>query len=268
MSLFADRAPDPALPVWKAHEDRSMRPPTVSVIVPTLNEAANLPHVLPQIPDWVLEVVIVDGHSTDDTVEVACSLRDDVRVVLQSGKGKGDALITGFAASSGDIIVTLDADGSADPAEFPVFVGALMSGADFAKGTRFAQGGGTADMETYRRLGNWGLRIVTKVLFGGRFTDLCYGYNAFWRTALDHIQPDVDGFEIESVLSIRALRADLRIVEIPSFEAARIHGTSNLRTIRDGFRVLRAIVRERVRRKRPVVIDLLRLERPRAPGDG
>jgi glycosyltransferase involved in cell wall biosynthesis len=240
---------------------RSLQAPTVSVVIPTLNEAKNLPHVLPLIPDWVHEVVIVDGRSTDRTIEVAQELRPDVVVVREMSHGKGAALIAGFHASTGEIIITLDADGSADPREFPAFVGALMAGADFAKGTRFAQGGGTTDMEVHRRLGNWWLRMVAKLLFGGRFSDLCYGYNAFWRSALAHIQPDADGFEIESVLSLRALRADLRIVEVPSFEAERIHGTSNLRAVRDGIRVLRAILRERFSRQTAAVIDLRSLER-------
>src|SRR5437868_14684742 len=106
---------------------------SVSVVIPTLNEAENLPHVLPRIPDWVDEVLLVDGHSTDRTVEVARELRPDIRIMMQEGRGKGAALRTGFTAASGDLIVMLDADGSTDPAEIPAFVGALLAGADLAK---------------------------------------------------------------------------------------------------------------------------------------
>src|SRR5690606_11884999 len=143
------------------------------------NEAKNLPIVLPRIPKWVHEVLIVDGRSKDNTIEVAKQLLPDlVKIVKQSGKGKGDALRAGFEAATGDIIVMLDADGSMAPEEIPLYIGALMAGADFVKGSRFLQGGGTDDMEFVRYLGNLGFTMTVRVLFGGVYSDLCYGYSA------------------------------------------------------------------------------------------
>jgi Glycosyl transferase family 2 len=220
---------------------------TVSVVVPTLNEVRNLPFVLPRIPAWVDQVVLVDGGSDDGTVEVARALLPDVDIVHEFRPGKGAALQAGFRAAYGDIIVTLDADGSADPAEIPAFVGCLLAGADYAKGSRFAQGGGTRDMELLRKAGNWGLRLLVQLAFGGRYSDLCYGYNAFWRHVLPVIDGDADGFEIETLMNVRVLAARLRVAEVASHEEARIHGESHLNTFRDGFRVLRMIVRERRR---------------------
>jgi hypothetical protein len=220
---------------------------SVSVVVPTLNECRNLPHVLPRIPAWVDEVVLVDGGSDDGTVEVAQALLPRIRVVREYRPGKGAALQAGFQAARGDIIVTLDADGSADPAEIPAFVGCLLAGADYAKGSRFAQGGGTRDMELLRKAGNWGLRLLVRIAFGGRYSDLCYGYNAFWRHVLPVIEGDADGFEIETLMNVRVLAAGLQVAEVASHEEARIHGESHLNTFRDGFRVLRMIVRERRR---------------------
>lgn len=218
---------------------------TITVVVPALNEAENLPHVLPLIPAWVSEIILVDGHSTDATVEVARALCPNIRVVQQQGRGKGAALRSGFAAAQGDIIVMLDADGSTSPQEIPAFVGALLSGADFVKGSRFMQGGGTADMPLYRQLGNGGLTLAVRVLFGGNFSDLCYGYNAFWRRVLPQLALDGDGFEIETMMNVRALRAGLRVAEVPSFEAERVYGVGRLRAFPDGWRVLKTIVRER-----------------------
>src|SRR4051794_37568815 len=226
---------------------------SVSVVIPALNEAENLPHVLPRIPTWVDEVILVDGHSTDDTVAVARALLPDVRIVAQEGRGKGAALRTGFAAATGDIIVMLDADGSTDPAEIPAYVGALLCGADFAKGSRFMQGGGTADMPRHRRLGNAAFVQTVRLLFGGRYSDLCYGYNAFWARVIPMLQLDGDGFEIETMMNVRALRAGLKIAEVPSFEAARVYGEGRLRTIPDGWRVLKTIFSERFARAQTYV---------------
>jgi glycosyltransferase involved in cell wall biosynthesis len=164
--------------------------------------------------------------------------------VLVDTPGKGAAMRAGFEAASGDIIVCLDADGSTDPAELPAFVGHLLAGADVAVGTRFVSGGGSADMEWYRRAGNWGLTRLVRFVFGARYSDLCYGYVAFWREVLPHLVGPFTGFEVETVLHIRATRAGMRVAEVPSFEEQRIWGASHLHTVRDGMRVLSAIVRE------------------------
>lgn len=234
--LFHDHAGIPRIPLFEL--------PKISVVIPTLNEAQNLPHVLPQIPQWVHEILIVDGRSTDDTPAVARDLHPKVRIVLEPKPGKGAALRTGFCAARGEIIGMLDADGSMNPSELIFFTAALLSGADFAKGSRFIQGGGTSDMSFYRMMGNWGLTHLARVIYGSGFSDLCYGYNAFWTRCLPALRIDCDGFEIETAMNISAIRSGLKIVEVPSFEALRVHGESNLRPLRDGMRVLSTIVQE------------------------
>jgi glycosyltransferase involved in cell wall biosynthesis len=223
---------------------------SVSIVIPALNEAENLPHVLPRIPNWVHEVVLVDGGSSDGTPEIAHRLRPEIKVITERRKGKGAALQAGFETVTGDIVVMLDADGSMDAGEIPLFVGALLAGADFVKGSRFLQGGGTNDMEWYRRVGNAGLRMLVRLEFGGQFSDLCYGYIGFWRHILSVLKIDSDGFEVEAAMNVRALKARLRIAEVPSFEDRRLYGQSNLRTIPDGWRVLRTIISERWRTDR------------------
>jgi glycosyltransferase involved in cell wall biosynthesis len=218
--------------------------PTVSVVIPALNEAENLPHVLPRIP-VEYEVILVDGASTDGTMEIARSARPEALIISQEGRGKGDALAVGFATAQGEILVTLDADGSALPEEIPRFIDALLAGADFAKGSRCLRGGGSADFSVTRRAGNRFFSLLVNVLFGSRYTDLCYGYNAFWKHCLADIDFRSRGFEVEALLHIRALKAGLRVIEVPSFEARRINGASKLKVVKDGFRVLRTILHER-----------------------
>lgn len=231
--------------------------PRVSVVIPTYNEAKNLPYVFSRLPGDLHEVIVVDGRSVDDTIEVARSLRSDVRIVLQTRVGKGNAVACGFANATGDILVMLDADGSADPQEIPRFVAALTGGADFAKGTRFAPGGGSTDITPMRAWGNRWLNRTANLLYGTRYTDLCYGYNAVWSRCLYALALDPgprtstgrawgDGFEIETLINTRVAKARLRITEVPSFEHPRLHGLSNLHTWRDGWRVLRALLIERV----------------------
>ena len=235
--------------------------PRVSVVIPAMNEARNLQHVFAALPPDLHQVILVDGRSTDDTVSIARQLRLDIEIVHQTRKGKGNALACGFAAATGDIIVMLDADGSMDPAEMPRFVDALRQGADFAKGSRFVNGGGSSDISRFRRAGNFWLNRIVHILFGTCYTDLCYGYNAFWSDCLDVFDLDPwgvsapeastmqwgDGFEVETLINVRIAKAGLKVVEVPSFERKRIHGSSNLNAFSDGFRVLRIIQTERQR---------------------
>ena len=219
-------------------------PPRISVVIPALNEAKNLPYVLPYLPDWVDEVLLIDGGSTDNTVDIAQQLWPSLRVIQQSGRGKGNALKEGFTAATGDIIVMMDADGSTNPSEIPAFIALLAAGADYVKGSRFLQGGGSEDITPIRRLGNGALLFLVRLIFQCHFSDLCYGYNAFWSYHLPLLSTEADGFEIETALNLRALKSGLNIAEIPSFEARRIHGESHLRAVPDGMRVLRTILTE------------------------
>jgi glycosyltransferase involved in cell wall biosynthesis len=234
--------------------------PTVSIVIPAKNEALNLPHVFAAFDAEDYEVILVDGNSVDDTVEVARQLCPHIKVVGQTRKGKGNALACGFAEAGGDFIVMLDADGSTDPAEIPRFVDALKQGADFAKGSRFMPGAGSSDISRLRQLGNYFLNKIVNLIYGTRYTDLCYGYNAFRRECLSIMDLEVgddstdlgamrwgDGFEVETLINVRIAKAGLVVAEVPSFEHSRHFGDSNLNAFSDGIRVLRTIHAERKR---------------------
>ena len=246
--------------------------PKVSIIVPARNEARNLEIVLPTLPAGA-EIIVVDGHSVDDTEAVVARVRPDAKFVQQTRRGKGNALSVGFAEATGDIIVMFDADGSADPLEIDRFVEVLLAGADFAKGSRVMDGGGSSDITWLRDTGNKGLTLITNVGFRTRYTDLCYGYNAFWVDVLPTLDLPLphpvsddmqwgDGFEIETLINCRVAAAGLKVAEVPSTELLRLFGDSNLHAVKDGFRVLKTIGTEwrraRSRRRAPLV-------RPAAP---
>lgn len=236
--------------------------PTVSVVIAARNEARNLTHLFARLPADIHEVIVVDGQSVDGTVDVARRLRSDVRIIAQTRNGKGDALASGYAAATGDVVATLDADGSADPAAIPRLVDALRQPGDFAKGTRFAADG--ADVAVLRRIGNRLLGGVANRLYGTRYSDLCCGFNVFWRRHVPGLDLDAtmsssaacrglrgDGVEIGTLINLRAAKAGLAVIEVPIDERARSGRTSNLSLLRDGIRVLRTIVAERGHRPSP-----------------
>lgn len=221
--------------------------PKVTVLICTLDEAENLPHVLPKIPGWVHEILMIDGHSTDKTVEVAKTMRPEVTVLYQPGKGKGDALKCGIEHASGDIIVTLDADGATDPEEMPKFIEPLLDGYDFAKGSRFLQRF-PHNKPWHRILGNWVIVMTFNILFLRKYTDLCSGYNAFRRKKVAQVNLfSPDGFENEPLINTRAKKKGLRIIEVGHSDEGRLGGDVKEQSWRQGFKAIKSIIRERFR---------------------
>lgn len=224
----------------------------MSVVIPTLNEAGNIGWVLSRLPPIVDEVILVDGLSTDGTVEAARAARPDIVVVVERRPGKGAALKAGFAAARGKILVMVDADCSMNPAEITRLVQRLQPGVGLVKGSRFlpVPDAGSTDITPLRRVGNESLLRLVNRLHGSMLTDLCYGFCAFRRSDLEALSIDAVGFEVETQIILHALRANMRIEEVPSQESPRRDGVSKLHACRDGIRVLRTVARERRARGR------------------
>ena len=178
---------------------------TVSVVIPTLNEAGNIPYVLNTIPSWVHEVVVVDGRSTDDTERIARLLYPNVKVVHELTPGKGAALRAGLYAASGDYLIVMDADGSMDGSRLEAFREVMDNGAQFVKGSRFAEGGGSADITRIRSLGDAGIRLLLRLMFGASYSDATYGYFAVRSDCRDHLNIDANGFESEILIVIEGI---------------------------------------------------------------
>lgn len=206
----------------------------ISAVFCALNEEQNLPYVLVNVPGWVDEVLLVDGHSTDMTVEVAKKLCPTIKVVYQPGKGKGDALKYGVQQANGDIIVTLDADGQTDPKDIPRFVAPLLNGYDLVKGTRLVHGRPT-NMPRYRWFGNKILVITCNILYGTRYTDICSGYNAFWKSTFQRLKLTNNGFEMEQEMMVKVKKMGLKVMEMEHHDAGRLGSNSKVSGVKQGL---------------------------------
>jgi glycosyltransferase involved in cell wall biosynthesis len=207
----------------------------ISVVICALNEEPNLPHVLPNVPAYVDEILLVDGHSTDNTVEAAKRIRPDIKVLFQPGRGKGDALKYGVEHAKGDIIVTLDADGETPPDEILNFVKPLFEGYDIAKGSRLTNNR-PHRMPRHRWFGNKVLVLTFNWLYGAHFNDICSGFNAFWKSKFLQLELSYGANEIgcsmEQRMIIRAKKTGMKIKEVPYTSEGRLAGTSVI----SGFR--------------------------------
>lgn len=223
----------------------------VTVVIPTLNEEKSIAEVIRELSQMGYDnILVVDGNSRDRTVEIAKEF--GANVIVQNGRGKGAALRQAFNHDDldGDVIVIMDADGSMDPKEIPVLIKALDSGADLVKGSRFLRYGYSEDMNLIRRIGNRFFLSLVNWFWSANYTDLCYGFGAFRRDAIEKLCPYLKStnFEIETEVFIKAKKLGLKIREVPSIEFRRRHGKSNLSIFRDGFYILKTILEELVNR--------------------
>ncbi|MGC8586596.1 MAG: glycosyltransferase family 2 protein [Candidatus Micrarchaeia archaeon] len=216
----------------------------ISVIIPTLNEEKNVGRLLKEVKQelesygYKYEIIVADGHSRDNTVKIA--RRFGARVIYDS-KGKGSALRKGMAQAKGDILISMDADLSNKPNELRLLISGIEIGYDICMGSRFITGGGTEDMPLIRKLGNKFFVFLVNHIFKTNYSDLCYGYRSFRREAFKKLDLKEDKFGIETEISIKAAKLGLKVLEVPSFEKKRNAGEGKLRTVRDGYAILKTI---------------------------
>ena len=221
-----------------------MKKTHISIIIPTLNEGENIGGLLRQVHSILkgdpYETVVVDGHSHDKTVEIAKSM--GARIIYDE-RGKGSALIKGIKAAKGDVIISMDADLSNRPTELKLLIAGIETGYDICMGSRFLTGGGSDDMPALRKFGNWVFVKAVNLIYGAKYTDLCYGYRSFAKGVLERLHIREMGFGIETEISIKAVKKGLKVLEVPSYEKKRASGEAKLMTLRDGWIILKTIVR-------------------------
>jgi SAM-dependent methyltransferase len=226
--------------------------PSVSVIIPARNEAGNIPAVFERVPRFApgLELVFVEGHSTDDTWEtirreVAAHPDWSCQMLRQSGRGKGDAVRLGFAHARGDILMILDADLTMPPEDLPRFHRALLDGrGDFINGVRLVYPMEGEAMRFLNLLGNHFFSLAFSWLLGQRVKDTLCGTKVLWRRDYARIAAnrahfgDFDPFGDFDLL-FGAAKLGLRITDLPVRYRERTYGTTNIQRWRHGLLLLR-----------------------------
>jgi len=218
----------------------------LTVLIPAHNEEQNLPSVLKRLPKipQIVEVLLVDGHSQDGTVQVARELAPGIKVVQQQGAGKGDAIVSGARVAIGDHFLVLDADGSQIPEEIVTYIEKAETGFDLVKGSRYMDGGSSDEDTLDRRLVTRTAQFVANTLWRTRFSDICYGMFLINRQRFLELGIRSLRHDVEWEVMAKAARNGLKIIEVPAYEAKRISGHSHVSYIRDGWLIARTVLRE------------------------
>ncbi|MGC8652068.1 MAG: glycosyltransferase family 2 protein [Candidatus Micrarchaeia archaeon] len=218
----------------------------VSIVIPTFDEESNIGMVLKGVKNvleshmYKYEIIVVDKHSQDNTVAIAKRFGAKI---MYDDTGKGAALIKGMKAAKGDIIVSMDADLSHRPRELLLLIAGIEAGYDVCVGSRFLTGGGSEDMPLIRRLGNKSFVAMVNTIYHTHYTDMCYGYRSFDRKAIRKLRLKEQGFGIETEINIEIAKRRLKVLEVPSYEKIRASGKGKLHTFRDGFVILKTILK-------------------------
>jgi glycosyltransferase involved in cell wall biosynthesis len=223
----------------------------VSVVIPAYNEEKTIGNVIEetiQIMDSLglpYEIIVVDDGSTDRTREVASRYK---ATVLSNGRnrGKGYALRKGFQHAQGDIVVTIDADGSHKPKEIPDLINPLFNGADIVAGSRFL-GDGKNHTCKLHMLGNHLINTAIMVLTRKLITDSQTGLRAFKREFLQKIHLESYGYEIETEITVKSLKNGFKLKEVPISCEKRKYNISRLKILSDGFKILKTILKSSIK---------------------
>ena len=226
-----------------------------TVLALTLNEIDGIQAILPKIdPSWADQILVIDGGSTDGTVEWA--RENGYEVYVQKKKGIRNAYLETIPLYTGDIIVTLSPDGNCAPEFIPVLIDKIKEGYDLVIGSRYLDDAKSDDDDVITAFGNWFFTRVVNTLHGGKMTDSMVIYRAFRREIIDKLDlTSEDAYALpermfgtnvswEPLMSVRAAKAKMRIAEIPAGEPARIGGERKLQVWRWGAAFLFQFVRE------------------------
>lgn len=254
-----------------ASEDRKLvgplprrRPFTTTLLVPTLNEIDGMRSVMPLVSrDWVDQILILDGGSTDGTTEYA--LEHGYDLVVQRRPGIRFAYMDALPHIKGDVILTFSPDGNSLPHLIPVVLDKLQEGHDMVIASRYLEGAKSDDDDLLTAFGNWLFTRTVNLLYRGSYTDVMVIYRAYWREMISALDLDKDSsystpewlfqtlISWEPLLSVRAIKQRLKIAEVPGDEPARVGGERKLRIFKWGAAYYFQFWRELLFWRKPLV---------------
>ena len=219
-----------------------------TLIILTYNEIEGVSAIFNSIPfNRMDEVIVIDGGSEDGTIEF---FRDrGIKVIVQEIRGRGEAFRLAKKEAVGKYLVFFSPDGNEDPADITKLIAKLKEGSDMAIGSRFIKGGHNEEDEVLLPWRAWANRLFTllaNIIWNrsGYITDTINGFRAVTKDALERMKIDAPGFVIEYQMSIRAMRLNLRVAEIPTYESNRIGGESTAKSVSTGILFLKFLLRE------------------------
>ncbi len=228
--------------------------PSITILVPTLNEIEGMKVIMPQIRrEWYDQILVVDGGSTDGTLEYARAQGYDV--IVQRRRGIRHAYIEAFPLIRGDIVVTFSPDGNSLPHLIPQLTGKVEAGYDMVIASRYYRGAQSEDDDVVTAFGNFLFTRLINLLHGSDYTDAmvmlrAYRTGLFSELGLDREEAYAPEkvfrtvIGVEPLLSVRAAKRRLRVCEIPGDEPRRIGGQRKLQVVRWGGAYLLQVVRE------------------------
>lgn len=216
----------------------------VGILVLTLNEIVGLQAIMPQInPEWYDELIIVDGGSTDGTIEYA--KEHYYQLYIQQKPGLGAAYREGLKHLSTDVVITFSPDGNSDASRLPDLIDKMKSGYDIVTVSRYLDWAKSDDDDIVTRFGNWFFTKLFNFLFTTKLTDLLVLYRAFRRELIEQLDINAEAISWQTQLMCRAAKSKLKFGEIPGNEPKRLGGQRKMNPIINGISELRMIVKER-----------------------
>lgn len=217
----------------------------ISVIIPTRNEAGCIGRVLKEIPNKIVdEIIIIDGHSTDSTKQEAQAYlrKGKDKFIFQKKKGFGNALQQALSAARGDILIILNGDGSQDPKDIPKLVKKIKEGNEYVMASRYAKGARSDDDTIIRFIGNRSLTFFTNMLHRTHVSDSLFFYTAITRNGFKKLHLTSPNFEYCIEMLIKAKKAGLKFAEVPVIERSRFAGKSKVSALPTGWKILKVIL--------------------------
>jgi glycosyltransferase involved in cell wall biosynthesis len=216
---------------------------SIAMVVPTLNEIDGMKKIMPQINrSWVDEIIIVDGGSTDGTIEESQKL--GFKIVHQTSRGVGDAYRLGIEATNCDYILFFSPDGNHEIKDIPILINKIKSGYEIVHINRFGKTSKSEDPGLITGFGNRMFTFLVNVFFGGHFGDCLDGFKIIKRNTILELKLDAKRENYEQQICIRAAKLGIRIFEVDGNEPKRIGGERKMSPLYTGYQLSRQILRE------------------------